>query len=118
MANSQQFTAQQFIDAIKSSGGIIATIAKRVGCDWHTAKKYIENHPTIKQAYENERSAIDDLAESTVLKAIQDGDVATAKWWLAKKRRHEFGENLDVTSGGEPITRILVEYADNDDKAA
>ena len=101
------YKVEQFIDAIPGTGGIISAIAKRVGCHWDTAKKYIETHPTIKQAYENERSAIDDLAESTVLKAIKDGDVATAKWWLAKKRKSEFGEALDVTSGNEPITFII-----------
>jgi hypothetical protein len=33
------YNAQQFIKAIKNSGGIITTIAARVGCDWDTAKK-------------------------------------------------------------------------------
>ena len=103
MSGQNLFTAKAFLNAIPGTGGIIATIAKRVGCNWHTAKKYIETHPTVKLAYNNERSAIDDLAESTVLKAIQDGDVATAKWWLTKKRKEEFGETLDLTTGGQPI---------------
>ena len=103
MADNKHFTARQFIDAIPGSGGIIATIARRVGCEWHTAKRYIGEHPTIQQAYENERNAIDDLAESTVLKSIQEGDVSTAKWWLSKKRKQEFGESLDLTSDGKPL---------------
>ena len=31
------FTAKQFVDAIPGTGGIIDTIAKRVGCDWQRA---------------------------------------------------------------------------------
>ena len=97
------FTAKQFIDAIPGSGGIIATIAKRVGCNWHTAQKYCRTFPTVRAVYDDECNAIDDLAVSTVLKSIQEGDVSTAKWWLAKKRKQEFGDVIDLTSGGERI---------------
>ena len=36
------YTAAQFIAAIPGTGGIITKIAEKVGCAWHTAKKYIE----------------------------------------------------------------------------
>jgi len=100
MANENQFTAKQFIDAIPGTGGIISTIAKRVGCNWHTAQKYITEYATIAKAYMDECAIIDDLAVSTVMKSIKDGDVATAKWWLAKKRSKEFGDHLDVNATG------------------
>lgn len=104
MPGAKQFTAKQFTDAIPGTGGIIATIARRVGCDWHTAQKYIDTYPTIKQAYEDECSGVDDLAESTVIKAIRDGDVGAAKWWLEKRRRDKFSDRLEVTgAGGGPI---------------
>jgi len=113
MAGANQFTAKQFTDAIPGSGGIIAAIAKRVGCDWHTAQKYIDTYPTIRQAYEDECSSIDDMAESTVIKAIRDGDVGTAKWWLEKRRRDKFTDRTEVVvsgpdNGAIPVT--LVDY--------
>ena len=46
MANAH-YTAKQFIEAIPGSGGIVSTIARRVGCNWYTAKKYIDNYPTV-----------------------------------------------------------------------
>jgi len=85
MARTNGFTAQQFIDAIPGTGGIISTIASRVGCEWHTAKKYIEEYPTIKQAYENEKHKVDDRAISNIFKAIIDGDLGTSKWWATLK---------------------------------
>lgn len=97
MAGANQFKAEQFIKAMPGSGGIIAVIAKRVGCDWHTADKYIREFPTVRQAYEDECAGIDDLAESTVIKAIRDGDISTAKWWLEKRRRDRFGQTLEMT---------------------
>jgi hypothetical protein len=112
MAGANQFTAKQFTDAIPGTGGIIAAIAKRVGCDWHTAKRYIDTLPTVRQAYEDECSGIDDLAESTVIRAIKEGDVGSAKWWLEKRRRDKFADRQEiVVSGGDaaiPIT--LVDY--------
>ena len=112
MANKNQFTTKQFIQAIPGTGGIIATIAKRIDCDWHTAKKYVTEYATVKRAYENECAGIDDLAVSTVIKAIRDGDVATAKWWLGKKRKSEFGETLDIDipkgSNLDTLVRIYI----------
>jgi hypothetical protein len=118
MANRDQFKTSDFINAIPGTGGIISAIAKKVGCDWHTAKKYVTDYPTVKQAYEDECAGIDDMAVNTVLKAIKEGDVSTAKWWLAKKRKAEFGEAIDVTSGGEKV-EIVVRYerADRPDAA-
>ena len=103
MAGRNGYKAQVFIDAIPGSGGIIATIAERVGCAWNTAKKYIEEYPTVQQAYKDECEVINDKAESTLITAIEGGDVSSAKWWLTKKRKQTFGEALDITSDGEPI---------------
>jgi len=50
------------------------------------------------------------MVVSVILKAIKDGDVATAKWWAARKRRGEFGDALDITSGGKSI---IVEWDDD-----
>lgn len=109
MGRRKLFLTQQFIDAIPGSGGIISTIAKRIDCDWHTAHRYVHNYPTVRKAYEDECSGIDDLAVSIILKAIRDGDVATAKWWLAKKRRSEFGDTLDLNAQGEVVFRVVRE---------
>ena len=103
------YTAKQFIDAIPGTGGIVSTIADRVGCTWNTAKKYLDTYATVQQAYQDECERISDLATSTVLKAIRDGDVPTAKWWLTKKRKGEFGDAVDVTSGGKPLILKWVE---------
>lgn len=110
MANRNQYKAIEFIEAIPGTGGIIATIADRVGCDWHTAKKYIEEYTTVQQAYQDECERVSDLATSTVLKAIRDGDVPTAKWWLSKKRKGEFGDAIDITTGGRSF---IVDWDEN-----
>ena len=112
MAGVNQYRASDFIKAIPGTGGIVATIAKRVGCDWHTAKKYITDYPTVQQAYQDECESVNDMVVGTILQAIKDGDVASAKWWASRKRKQEFGDAVDITSGGLPIT--VVNWDDNE----
>jgi len=106
MANTDQYRAQDFIDNIPGTGGIISTIARRVGCSWNTAQRYIEAYPTIQKAYRDECETVADVAELTVIKAIQSGDVGTARWYLSTKgasRGYSVKQDVDLTSGGEPI---------------
>jgi len=103
VANRNQFKASDFINAIPGTAGIIDSIAKKVGCDWHTAKKYIKEYSSIEEAYNDEVERVSDLAVTVVIKAIRDGDIPTAKWYLTKKRKDEFGDAIDVTSGGKPL---------------
>lgn len=52
-------------------------------------------------------------AKSELAKAINEGDQATVKWYLERKRRAEFGtrQELDITTDGNPLepTRIIFE---------
>lgn len=114
MAGKPHFTAEQFIKAMPGTGGIISQIAQAVGCEWNTAKKYINQYATVKQAWENERNRITDKAQHNILKAIMDGDLPMSKWWLQVKDP-EFKDRsaVDVTSGGKEIT-FVVKYDDAD----
>lgn len=80
------YTAQQFIDAIPGTGGVVSAIADRVGCAWNTAKKYIDEYVTVNQAWQNERNRITDKAEHNIVGAIKGGDLAMSKWWLQVMR--------------------------------
>ena len=85
MAGNNQYSAQQFIDAIPGSGGIISTIARRAGCAWHTAKKYIGLYSTVQGAYADECEAVLDMAESKVIEAMNDGDGPMLRYYLSTK---------------------------------
>ena len=109
----KRFTQEQFKKAIPGSGGIIATIAKRVGCSWHTAQAFIRDVPALAQMYEDEANKVDDLAESVVINAMKRNDVASAKWWLERRRRGKYATRIETeVSGkdGEPIPFRIVDY--------
>ena len=112
MTSRQQYTAQAFIDAIAKSAGIVSTIATRMGCDWHTARKYIDNYPTITQAYKNECERVTDLAETELIKAIQAGDLQAVKYYLSTKGKHRgYVERQELTGAeGGPITIREIAY--------
>lgn len=99
------------LQAIKGSGGIVNTIATRLGCDWHTAKKYINEWEETKQAYADETEIILDTAESAIFTSIQQGEVQSAKWLLATKgKQRGYSERHEIENTGN-IT-ILIDEQD------
>ena len=111
---SRQYNAQDFISAIPGTGGIVSAIARKVGCEWETVRAWIDKYPTVKRAYDAECEAMLDLAESTVLKNIKDGDTADAKWYLTKKgKRRGYGDAVEVTGEGGGALQIVIRYADD-----
>ena len=109
MGKNNHYAAADFIEHIPGSGGIISTIAKRVGCAWHTAKKYCTEYATVAKVYQDECEGVTDLAESTVLKAIRDGDVSAAKWYLTMKAKDRgYAERKEITGAdGQPQEMVL-----------
>ena len=110
------YSAQQFIKAIPGTGGIITAIAQRVGCEWHTAKKYITTYATIAQAYADEQERVLDRAESVLITSINEGNTQDAKWMLSRKGKHRgYGDNLSLTGedGGPVETRLVVVFKDD-----
>jgi len=116
MARTNGYTAQQFIDAIPGTGGIVATIARRVGCVWHTAKKYIEAYPTVQQVYQDECEAVLDLAESVVIEAIHDRDMQMVRYYLSTKGKHRgYTEKQQFEHSGPDggPQHIILDWGDN-----
>ena len=105
-----KYTAQDFKTAIPGTGGIISTIARKVGCDWTTAKKYITTMPTVQQAYQDECESVLDMAEGVLMKGIKGGDTADAKWYLSRKgKRRGYVERQEVSGAdGGPIKKEVV----------
>jgi transposase len=90
-------TNETIIEAIKGSGGIISTIAKRLNVSWHTADKYIQQSDETKEALADEREAILDMAEGALYGSIKEGNTQDAKWLLATKgRKRGFNEKIDI----------------------
>ena len=108
------YKASQFIEAIPGSGGIISTIAARVGCHWHTARRFCMEVKAVKEVYDDEVEKTIDLAEAVILNALKEKDTTTAKWYLTMKgapRGYTPTQKSEISSAGD--ISIMVHY-DND----
>lgn len=69
----------------------MSVIQQRLGCkSWRTARTYVEKWAETREAWETENEHTDDLAQSVIIKDMQNGNVQTAKWWLERRRRKAF----------------------------
>ena len=110
------YSAQVSIDAIPGSAGIISTIAVRVGCAWHTAKKYCtrETTPfvTVAQAYEDECATVLDMAEGKCLAAIKSGDGPMIRYYLSTKGKHRgYTDRRQIEHTGKDGGAIVIDDA-------
>ena len=115
MANNRgRYTAAEVIEAIQGTGGIVTKIAAKLGCQWSTAKKYIEKYPTIKRAWLDEREKIIDKAESGLIKAVDNDDAWAIKYTLSTLGKGRgFTDRLEVV--GKKGGPIVLKYTGNVD---
>lgn len=104
----KRLTKKAIKEAIPGTGGLIAAICKKTGYSWGAVRDFIRADEELTKMIQDEEETIDDLAESTVISAIKDKDMQTARWWLARRRRQKYGDNVDITSGGEKIETVTV----------
>lgn len=98
------YTKKQVLEAIETSGGVMAVVQRRLGCaSWETARKYVEKWKETQAAFLAESCIINDLARSVVIKDIQGGNVQTAKWWLERRVREEFSDKAGINPPSENI---------------
>lgn len=110
--NEKRWDEDVVIAAIKGSGGIFSEIARRLNCDYRTAKRYsIGERATdnTEAAYYAEREAILDIAESVIISIMSKGNEAEkakmARWVLGTQmaeerkftQKSEINADLNVT---------------------
>lgn len=83
----ERYTAQQMIDALHETKGMVSLAAKRLGCDPHTVYRYIREYPTVAHAQKLEREAMTDVAELALYKAIKDGEGWAVCFYLKTQGR-------------------------------
>ena len=109
---SRGFTAAEVKVAIKGSGAIMSTIARRLNCDWTTAKTYVEKWESTKKALHDEDQKIIDLAEGTLYASIKDGNTQDAKWLLAKRRKGKYADRQEVTGADGGAITFALDWGD------
>lgn len=70
--------------AIEGSGGYISEIAKKLNCNWHTAKVWIDRFD-LTELVKQEDECLNDLAEMKLIENIKKGDTAAIIFRLKTK---------------------------------
>jgi transposase-like protein len=102
--------------AIQDSGAVMSTIARRLSCDWHTAKRWCLKWEDTAQALEDETEKILDMAESKLYQSINEGNTQDAKWLLSTKgKRRGFTERTEITGAEGADLSIKVQWGKSED---
>lgn len=101
MGKPIKYSKESLLEAINGSGGIVSTIADRLGCQWCTARKYINQWEETKQAFDDETERVLDKAESVLHESINEGNTHDAKWYLSTKgKKRGFSEKHELEHSG------------------
>ena len=106
----RKYTAEQMIDALAESMGMISPAARKLGCSRDTIRRYLAEDAEIAQAIADEREATTDLAENKLRDAIIRGEAWAICFYLkCQGKSRGYVERAELTgSGGEPVKIKLV----------
>lgn len=110
------YRKREILEAIKGSGGFIATISERLACDWHTAKRNIERFEETREALRGETEVQLDLVESKAFFQAKSGDGAMMRFILATKGRNRgYGDQAEDDFGEKEDAELKIEIVDGAD---
>lgn len=69
---TERYTTEQVIAALRQAKGMVTIAAQALKCEPRTVRNYIDRYPTVKQACDDERAQVLDIAELRLYQAIQD----------------------------------------------
>jgi hypothetical protein len=119
MAKTEQYTAQQMIDALIEAKGMITIACRRLGCDYKTMRRYIDKYPTVAQAQKDEREKMGDAVELALYDEAVNKRNTAALIFLAKTQFKDRGyvERQEVTGeNGKDLFEGLVINIGNTDE--
>lgn len=109
----KNITTKQMVKAIEGTGGIKTMIAKRLGVNRNMIDYYLKKYATVRKAYDQETETIGDIAETTILKDIQEGSVETAKWYArVKLTGRGYAEKQQIETSGKIEVDLIGSWED------
>ena len=82
MTSPTQYTAEDIIQVVKGSKGVISAIATRLGVTRKTVYNYIDRYATVKQAIADERESMKDYAEGKLYQHIKEDNLTALIFYL------------------------------------
>jgi len=100
----KNYSIKTVLKAIEGCNSIMSNVAKKLNCDWGTARRYVDKWQVTQKAFENEAENVLDFTESMLMKKIKDGDTQAIKYKLSSHgRKRGYGEKQEIEHSGSII---------------
>jgi hypothetical protein len=110
--SGQRYTAEEIIEALTETKGLVYLAADRLGCTAQTVYNYIDRYPTIKTAWEAANGRMGDIAEQRLFEAVNLGTPWAVGFYLARKHKNRgYAERQEITGPDGGATEIVIRYA-------
>jgi len=106
---SRHLSEEKVIAALEASFGIQSIAAQKLGCNKSTVCRWIQNNPRVAQVVEDAYARRIDLAESKLLKAINEGHPWAIKYLLSSSygAKRGYGNMQDINlNTRQPISSV------------
>ena len=108
----QRYTAQQVIDALAETRGMVFLAAQRLGCNPDTITNYCKRYPSVQAAKEAHRGRMVDTAELALWNSILKGEawgVTLCLKTMGKDRGYVERTEHTGADGQEFVIRVVYE---------
>lgn len=83
----KRYTKEQVSTALTDANGFVTIAAKNLRCQTCTVNEYIKRFPELKAVLDDARAATLDVAESQLMKLIEQGNVTAIIFFLKTQGR-------------------------------
>jgi len=113
---AEKYTSDKMIKAIREKHGNLSAAARYLGCSRNTIARYIENYPTVKAVYDEERETLIDFAENQLFQQVKDGNITAIIFTLKTIGKHRgYVERQEVTGADGGAIVVNWDDAENND---
>jgi hypothetical protein len=112
----REHRAQKIIKAIQQSKGLLTLAAAKAGVTYSTVWRYARDFPSVKQAVEESKEGMLDLAEGKLFQAINSGNMTAIIFFLKTKGKERgYIERVEQEFAGRIEHKHEVVNFDNGD---
>ncbi len=115
-----KYTAQQMIDALRATKGMVHMAARHLGCAHTTVYRYIDKYPTVRQAQEDESGKMGDMCELKLYDAAQKGESWAVQFALRTKFKNRgYVERQEITGkDGDKLEPMVIVRSNGSDPSS
>lgn len=105
----KQITQEEWIEAVKSSSGIVTAIAARLGISRQHVTRHRKAHAWLQEAFDEALHLALDLAETNIQAAIASGNLKVTMWFLERKgKTRGWGKEIQIESESLSSPRTVI----------